>query len=48
MQQRKITIVILTSTNQALDTEARINEWVGQHASIVERWQHLLSELRAV
>ncbi|MFJ3484328.1 NAD-glutamate dehydrogenase [Pseudomonas sp. NPDC090202] len=46
-QQRAITVSVLQMANGPADVEERLNLWLDQHMSMVERWRAMLVELRA-
>jgi glutamate dehydrogenase len=46
-QQRAITVSVLQMPDGPADVEERLNLWLEQHASMVERWRAMLVELRA-
>jgi len=46
-QQRAITVSVLQMPDGPADVEERLNLWLEQHGSMVQRWRAMLVELRA-
>jgi glutamate dehydrogenase len=48
MQQRNITVAIMSTIKQPITIDEKINVWVQQHTYFFARWQRLLAELRTI
>lgn len=47
-QQRNLTVAIMLMQPETADVEAQIDAWMAQHKGMIERWQHMISELKTL
>ncbi|MCW8451020.1 NAD-glutamate dehydrogenase [Legionella quinlivanii] len=46
-QQRQLTVGVITLDNQQKDFMGCFTAWAESHSGLIERWQHILADLRA-
>ncbi len=46
-QQRSLTVSVLMMDGQSTDVDAKIEAWVSKHQVLVERFKHMVAELKA-
>src|SRR6185295_17169354 len=47
-QQRNLTIAIMLMQPEVVDVEAQIDAWMAQHKIMIDRWQHMIAELKSL
>ncbi len=47
-QQRNLTVAIMLMQPETADVEAQIDAWMAQHKVMIERWQHMIAELKTL
>lgn len=47
-QQRNLTVAIMLMQKDVTDIEAQIDAWMSHHKGMIERWKHMIGELKAL
>lgn len=47
-QQRNLTVAIMLMQPDVADVEAQIDAWMAQHKVMIDRWQHMINELKTL
>lgn len=47
-QQRNLTIAVMLMQKDVADVEAQIDAWMAQHKVMIDRWRHMIAELKTL
>ncbi|MBS0289484.1 MAG: NAD-glutamate dehydrogenase [Proteobacteria bacterium] len=47
-QQRNLTVAIMLMQPEVVDVEAQIDAWMAQHKVMIDRWHHMIAELKSL
>lgn len=46
--QRNLTVAIMSMQQDVTDVEAQIDAWMAQHKIMIDRWKHMIAELKSL
>lgn len=47
-QQRNLTVAVMLMQQDVTDIEAQIDAWMAQHKVMIDRWKHMINELKSI